>query len=143
MSTTRRELLRTAAVGLGAIGASGCALFTPTVNPTTGATTYGLAPAVVTFITNAVQQIASYAPTIESIAATAISLFPSYANVLGTIITLGSSAVNAVVSALTNLLPSAPPAAASRLSARLKAIATSASGQFVGYTKLGVPVFAQ
>jgi hypothetical protein len=141
MLVSRRNLLL-GGVGAGAAAVGGCGLFTPTVNPTTGVTTYGLSAAVVSAITNAVQSIAQYAPTVESIAATAISLFPSYANTLGTIITLGSAALNAVVTALTNLLPSAP-ATAARLSAKLKALATSATGQLVGYTKQGVPVFAQ
>jgi hypothetical protein len=139
MMLSRRTLLLSS-VGASAAAVGGCGLFTATTNPTTGAVTYGLSPAVVSFISSAVQQIASYLPAVESIAATAASLFgPAYA----TIVTAGSAAVNAVVQALTNLIPTAPAAASAKLSAKLKALATSATGQLVGYTKLGVPVFAQ
>ena len=135
MSLSRRKILLSG-VGASAGAMTGCTSIT---NPTTGAVTYGLDPTVVAFITNAVQQIASYAPAIESIAATAASLFgPAY----GAIVTAGSAAVNAIISALTNLVPTLPTAAA-RLKSSVQSLATSASGHLVGYTKQGVAIFAQ
>ena len=135
MQLSRRSLLGSAA----ALAAGGLASCTSVTNPTTGAVTYGLDPTVAQFITTAVQKIAQYAPTLESIAATAASLFgPAYA----AIVTAGSAAVNTIISTLTNLVPTLP-VAASRLSASVRAMAAAASGSLVGYTKAGVPVYAQ
>lgn len=134
-SLSRRNLLTLSASGavLAAAGLAGCATST---NPTTGVTTYGLDPSVITTITNAVNAIASYAPTIESIAATAAGLFgPAYS----AIVTVGSSAVNAVITALTNLIPSLPVGAKVRFGA-------TPTGVLRGFVKTAngyVPIYSQ
>lgn len=139
---SRRSLLSSAAV-LAAGGLASCASVT---NPTTGQVTYGLDPAVVSFIQSTVAKIAGFTPVLESIAATAAGYFgQGYA----AIVTAGSAAVNTVISALTNLLTNLPVAAA-RLGATARRLSAAASGMLVGYTKPdangkggGVPVFAQ
>jgi hypothetical protein len=122
--------------GAGVLALGGCA---STTNPTTGVVTYGLDPAVIAAITNVVQAVANYAPQVESIAAVAAGLFgPTYA----AIVTAGSAAVNAVIAALVNLLPSLPVGArVARLGARYGTAAVPR-----GYVKTPngyVPVYAQ
>jgi preprotein translocase subunit YajC len=116
-------------------GLAGCATST---NPTTGQVTYGLDPTVVTFIQDAVAAVAKYTPAIESIAATAASLFgPAYTAVVAA----GSAAVNTVIATLENLVPSLP-VGAERVHAKFRVMATPPlGGKFAGYTKQGVPVF--
>ncbi len=132
-SVSRRHLF---ALGAGASVAAlgGCASIT---NPTTGVVTYGLDPAVISAITSVVQAVANYAPTVESIVATAAGLFgPTYA----AIVTAGSAAVNAVIASLVNLLPSIPVGA--RIARRLG----GSLGTLKGYVKTPngyVPVYAQ
>jgi hypothetical protein len=139
---TRRHLFSLGA-GAGVLALGGCA---STTNPTTGVVTYGLDPAVITAITNVVQAVANYAPTIESIAATAAGLFgPAYS----AIVVAGSAAVNAVIAALTNLLPSIPVGA--RMMLRRRRLGAAAVGTLRGYVKVPaanggfsyIPVYAQ
>lgn len=129
---TRRHLFFLSA-GAGVLALGGCASST---NPTTGVVTYGLDPAVISAITSVVQAVANYAPTVESIVATAAGLFgPAYA----AIVTAGSSAVNAVIAALVNLLPSIP------VGARVRRMGASL-GTLKGYVKTPngyVPIYAQ
>lgn len=142
MDRTRRSLLGSAAAGAAALALAACA---STTNPTTGVVTYSLAPAVVTYIQDAVSAVAKYVPTIESIAAIAAGLFgPAYA----AIVAGASSAINTVIAALTGVAASAT--AAARFGMRLRA--TYASGQLVGFStvtnastgvKTTVPVFSQ
>ena len=136
MNLTRREALSKGSLAVGgAIALAGCAA--TTVN---GVTTYGLDPTVVTFIQDAVSAVSKYVPAIESIAATAAALFgPAYT----ALVTAGSAAVNTVISDLENLVPSLPVGKA-KMYAKYRAMATpSMGGTFIGYTKQGVPVFAQ
>lgn len=131
---TRRRALRTVLLGGAAAALAACA---STTNPTTGVVTYGLDPAVIAAITSVVQAVANYAPTVESIAATAAGLFgPGYA----AIVTAGSAAVNAVIAALTNLLPQIPVGA--KAARRVGGVL----GTIRGYAKTPagyVPVYAQ
>lgn len=135
MHLTRRTLLASAAPAM-ALAAAGC---TSTTNATTGVVTYGLDPTVVTTIQNAVTAIANYAPTVESIAATAAGLFgPQYA----AIVSVGSAAVNTVITALTNLVSNLP-VGARRLGHRYGA---TPAGTLRGYAKTPggyVPIYSQ
>ena len=111
MQISRRHLFSLGA-GAGVFALAGCA---STTNPTTGVVTYGLDPAVIQEIQNVVKAVANYTPIIESIVATAAGLFgPTYA----AIVTAGSAAVNAVIAALVNLLPSIPAGAKVRMGQR-------------------------
>jgi hypothetical protein len=138
MIVSRRTLLSSIAPGAVAVSMGGCALFQQNANGS-----YGLSAAVITAIQNAVQAVAKYAPAVESIAATAASLFGAQ---YGAIVTVGSNAINQVIAYLQNLVANPPT-----LGARLKAtgvyarygIPTPTSGVLVGYTKNGVPVFSQ
>lgn len=132
---SRRALLSTAAAGLPAIGLAACASTT-----TNGVTTYGFSQQVITYITDAVQAVANYAPSIESIAATAAGLFgPAYAAA----VTIGSTAINTLISTLQSIIPTLPVGG----KLRSGAIISSASGSLAGYAKLPngtyIPVFAQ
>ncbi len=131
--TTRRHLF---ALGAGASVAAlgGCGIFTQNANGS-----YGLSAAVIAFVQSAVQTVAGYLPAIESIAATAASLFgPAYSS----IVAIGSTAINQVITYLQNLIAN-PPSLGARLGAYRAVGAAVPSGKLVGYTKNGVPVFAQ
>lgn len=134
---TRRKMLTNilmAGAATSALAVAGCAT---TTNPTTGVTTYGLDPTVVAEITAAVSAVAQYAPTIESIAATAAGLFgPAYT----TLVTVGSAAVNTVISALENLVTQLP------VGARRARMGATPSGTLRGYVKTPngyIPIYAQ
>jgi hypothetical protein len=139
MNMSRRSLLSTAvplsAAALMGLSLASCA---STTNPTTGAVTYGLDPAVIATITTGVQFIANYAPTIESIAATAAGLFgPGFAAV----VVAGSAAVNAVISTLTNLVPTLPVGAKTG-----RRLGVASAGTLKGYARTAngyIPVYAQ
>jgi hypothetical protein len=102
----------------------------------TGCTTAGVTTAwstIVSQIQAAVASAAQYIPTIESIAATAASIFgPQYA----AIVQLGTAAFNQVVATLVNIINSVPPPA---LMARLRASSPS-SPVVIGRTSTGVTV---
>ena len=133
---TRRHLF---ALGAGtavtAAALGGCTLFQQNANGT-----YGLSAAVIAFVSNAVQAAAKYLPAIESIAATAASLFgDGYA----AIVTVGSNAINQVIAYLTSLVANPPTLGASRnVSAYVRLGIPTPSGALVGYTRNGIPVFA-
>lgn len=132
---SRRSLLKTSVTAVPAIALGGCGLFTQNANGS-----YSLSAAVVSVIQTAVQAVAQYAPAIESIAATAASLFgPAYS----TIVTIGSTAINQVISYLENLVAN-PPALGARLGAKAytRLGIPLPTGSLVGYTKNGIPVFA-
>lgn len=121
---TRRSFLTSTAV-VGAVAVAGCA--------TTGSTTWAT---IVSQIQSAVATAAQYIPTIESIAATAASLFgPQYT----AIVQFGSAAFNQIVSVLTNIINTAPPAAAARRMARLSA-SSPQNPVVIGVTSTGVTV---
>lgn len=126
---TRRTLLSSGA----AIGASATlAACATTVSPT-GVTTYGLDPTVVAYIQSAVNFAKQYVPTIESIAATAISVFGSqYAS----IVAIGSAAINTIINTLINLIPGAAPAARRFHGMHLR-------GVFIGWTTGHVPIYSE
>lgn len=109
---SRRSLLGSAAL-LGAAALGGC-----TTNPTTGQPE--LNPAVIDAIQSAVATVANYIPAVESIAATAAALFgPGYAS----LVQIGSTAINTVISALESVVSGLTPPAQARLKAKLKATA--------------------
>ena len=131
---SRRSLMTSGAASVGGLALAACA----TLDPLTGVTTYGLPASVVAFIQNAVATVASYIPTIESIAGTALSLFgPQYAS----LVAIGTAAINYVISTLTNLI-TPPVTAAGRFGARRRG-PDRYGRTFVGYTAQRVPVYAQ
>jgi hypothetical protein len=130
---TRRSLLSSVAAGSATLALAGCATST---NPTTGAVTVGLSPAVADFIQSAVAAAAKYIPTIESIAATAASLFgPAF----GTAVQIGTAALNQVIAVLTNVVTSLVPAASARLKGRLRG-SSAITPVTIGTTPAGVVV---
>jgi hypothetical protein len=127
---TRRSLLSSGAAGVAAVTLAACA---STTDPTTGVVTYGLSTAVVAYIQSAVNYAKQYIPTIESIAATAISMFgPQFASVVA----IGTTAINTVINTLINLIPGVAPAAG-----RWRRI--SYRGVFVGWTTTHVPIYSE
>lgn len=111
MLLTRRTLLATAAPAALALAAAGC-----TTNPTTGQPE--LDPTVIDAIQSAVNTVAQYVPTVESIVSTAASLFgPGYV----AIVQVGTTAFNTLVQALQSIVSSLTPSASAKLRARLKA----------------------
>jgi hypothetical protein len=133
---SRRRMLSTSAVGAvaGALALAGCAEVT---NPTTGVVSFQLTPAVTDFIQSAVAAAAKYIPTIESIAATAASLFgPVY----GGLVTAGSAALNQVIAVLTNAANTLAPPAAAAMHARLRSAAGPSSAVLIGITPGNVEV---
>jgi hypothetical protein len=133
---SRRELFSSAAVGAVAVGTAGCTLFQQNANGS-----YGLSAAAIAFIQNAVALANQYVPAVESIAATAASLFgPAYT----TIVTVGSDAINTVVAYLENIIANPPTVGASRVrNVYAKYGLPPPSGALIGYTKNGVPIFAE
>jgi hypothetical protein len=126
---TRRKLLASAAPAA-ALAVATCG----TLDPVTGVTSYGLPASVIAFIQQGVATVSSYIPTIESIVGTALSLFgPQYA----TLVTIGTAAINTVISTLTNLI--APPVVAAGRLHR----SDRYGRRFVGWTLQHVPVYAQ
>ena len=133
---SRRSMLSTSAIGAvaGALALAGCA---ETTNPTTGAISFQLSPAIADFIQSAVAAAAKYIPTIESIAATAASLFgPVY----GAIVTAGSAALNQIVAVLTNVATQLSPPAAAAMRARLRAATGPSAAVLIGITSANVAV---
>lgn len=87
-------------------------------------------------IQSAVAAAAKYVPTVESIAATAASLFgPQYT----AIVTAGSAALNTIVATLVNVVGALTPPASAALHARLRASSPSAPVT-IGTTPAGVLV---
>lgn len=108
---TRRKLLTTTALGATALAVVGCSTAQITAFETQWAS-------VASLVQQAVSTAAQYIPTIESIAATAASLFgPQYV----TLVTAGSAAFNQIVAALVNVVNNLAPPASARLMARLRA----------------------
>jgi hypothetical protein len=98
--------------------------------------TWGLNPAIVDFVQKAVAAAAQYIPTVESIAATAASLFgPAYV----AIVQAGSAALNQVIAILANVVHSLPPASRKAMRKRLRASSPS-SPIVIGTTTNGVTV---
>lgn len=110
MIISRRSLLTSTAL-LGAAALAGCTTAQIASLQTSWATVVGQ-------IQSAVATAAQYVPTIESIAATAASLFgPQYS----AIVAAGSAAFNTIVAVLTNVVANLSPPASARLGARLRA----------------------
>jgi hypothetical protein len=126
---SRRSLMTSGAAGVAGLALAACA----TTDPTTGVTSYGLPASVVAYIQNAVATVKAYIPTVESIVGTALSLFgPQYA----TLVTIGTAAINTIISTLTNLITPA----AGRFGMRQR---DRYGRRFVGWTTQRVPVYAQ
>jgi hypothetical protein len=124
MITRRSLLMSSALIGAGAL--AGCT----TAQIGTGWTS------IAGLIQQAVAAAGTYVPTIESVIATAASLFgPGYA----AIVTAASAAFNQVVAVLTNVVAALPAPALARLGARLR----GSSPQLrvtIGRTSTGVVV---
>lgn len=100
------------------------------------ATTGLLNPSVVEFIKNAVATAAKYIPTVESIAATAASLFgPAYVAV----VQIGSAALDQVIATLVNVVNSLPLSAKRNMRASLRGSSPMAP-VVIGRTPSGVTV---
>jgi hypothetical protein len=111
MNATRRDFLTGA--GVAAMGGLAAAC---TTNPSTGQ--LELNPSVVDAIQQGVAAAAQYIPDVESIVSTAVGFFgPQYA----AIVTLGSTAINTLINALSSVVTSLTPAASARLRTRLGA----------------------
>jgi hypothetical protein len=132
MILSRRKLLMSAAT-LSTAVVAGCA-----TNPTTGQPE--LDPAVIDAVQSGVAAVAQYIPAVESIAATAASLFgPGYA----ALVQVGSSALNALIQALAGLVTNLTPPASARLHARLRAAGPNVPvviGKIGGVTVVGYRV---
>lgn len=125
---TRRSLLASAAPAV-ALAVAGCTTAQVAQFNTDWTTVVGA-------IQSAVATVAKYVPTVESIAATAASLFgPTYE----TAVQVGSAAFNTVIATLVNIVSNLTPPAAARLNARLRASAPSAA-ILIGTTPQGVTV---
>ena len=126
---TRRKLLTTTALGATALAVAGCSTAQITAFETQWAS-------VASLVQQAVSTAAQYIPTIESIAATAASLFgPQYV----TLVTAGSAAFNQIVQALVNVVGNLAPPASARLMARLRASSPQVPVT-IGRTAAGVMV---
>lgn len=124
-----RRALFMAGAGAIALVLPGCA-----TNPTTGV--WGLSPSVLDAIQKGVAFAAQYIPTVESIAATAASLFgPTYA----AIVQAGSAALNQIIAALVAAVSRLSVMAKRRLRTRLRASSPSAP-VFIGTTNSGVNI---
>lgn len=125
---TRRSLLSTAAIG-GAVALAGCTTAQVQQFETQWTTIVGE-------VQTAVAAAAKYVPTVESIAATAASLFgPAYV----TAVQAGSAAFNMIVATLVNIVNNLTPPASAKLHARLRASSPSAA-VLIGTTPQGVTV---
>lgn len=125
---TRRSLLSTAAIGA-TIAVAGCSTAQIQQAQTDWANIVGE-------IQSAVAAAAKYVPTVESIAATAASLFgPQYT----AIVTAGSAALNTIIATLTNVANALTPPASAALHARLRASSPNAPVT-IGMTPAGVLV---
>lgn len=126
---TRRKLLTTSALGATALTIAGCSTAQITAFETQWAS-------VASLVQQAVSTAAQYVPTIESIAATAASLFgPQYV----TLVTAGSAAFNQIVQALVNVVNNLAPPASARLMARLRASSPNVPVT-IGHTAAGIVV---
>lgn len=126
---TRRKLLTTTALGATALAVAGCSTEQITAFETQWAS-------VASLVQQAVSTAAQYVPTIESIAATAASLFgPQYV----TLVTAGSAAFNQIVQALVNVVGNLAPPASARLMARLRASSPNVPVT-IGRTAAGIVV---
>lgn len=91
---------------------------------------------VVGQIQQAVANAAAYIPTIESIAATAASLFgPQYS----ALVQVGTAAFNQIVATLVNVVASLTPPAAARLAVKLSA-SSPQTPVIIGTTSTGIRV---
>ena len=107
---TRRSLLTSAAL-LGGAALAGCSTAQIANVQATWASVAGQIQA-------AVANASTYVPTVESIIATAASLFgPQYA----VIVAAGTAAFNQIVATLVNVVANLSPPAAARLGVRLRA----------------------
>lgn len=132
---SRRQLLVTSSVGLAGTALGACTLFQKNADGS-----YGLSASVIATIQSAVQKVANYVPAVESIAATAASLFgPAYSGA----VSLATAAINQVISALSNLVASPPKLGATTGTVYAKFGIAQPTSLLVGYTAKGVPVFAQ
>jgi hypothetical protein len=126
---SRRALLTTTALGATALAVAGCSTAQITAFETQWAS-------VASAVQQAVSVAAAYIPTIESVAATAASLFgPQYV----TLVQVGSAAFNQVVAVLTNVVANLSPPASAHLMARLRASSPSVPVT-IGMTAAGVTV---
>lgn len=126
---SRRKFLATAAVLAGGLALAACSSDQIAQAEAEWASIAG-------DIQSAVAVAASYIPTIESIAATAASLFgPAYV----TLVQVGSAAFNQVVTVLENIVANLTPPAAASLRRRLVASSPSVPVA-VGVTQLGIQV---
>lgn len=110
MLITRRKMLAS-----GSVVAAGAALAACTTNPTTGQLEFS--PAVIDAIQQGVATAAKFIPLVESIVQQAVAMFgPAYA----TIVSIGSTAINSLISAIASIVGNLSPPAAAALHQRLR-----------------------
>jgi hypothetical protein len=124
MSINRRSLITSIAV----LPLAGCV--------TNSSGVWGLDPRIIDLIQKGVAFAAQYIPTVESIAATAASLFgPAYVAV----VQAGSAALNQIIQVLTTAVSNLTPMARRIMRRQLKGSSPS-SPVFIGTTITGVTV---
>ena len=129
MQISRRKLLTTTVLGASALALANCTSAQIASFETQWATVAGQIQA-------AVATASQYVPTIESIAATAASLFgPQYA----ALVAAGSAAFNQIVATLTNVTNNLSPPASAKLAARLRASSPQVPVT-IGTTPAGVTI---
>lgn len=144
MQLSRRSLLASAAPAA-AVAVAGCSNILGTgVGITTssgGGVTVTLPASITTFIQNIVNGAVKYIPIAESIAQEAASLFgPSFVS----IVTIGSAAINTLITALENLVspPVAAPTTTTTAGGRLgHHVGAALTATKIGMTAEGVVVY--
>lgn len=142
MTISRRSLLTSSAL-LGAAALAGCT----TAQITSAVASWQTVESTIqNAVATATAGASAYIPTLESIASVAASLFgPQYA----TIVTVGSTLINQIISALTAVVGVVAPPASSRhlmavahkpMSARLRTIMATTAPVLIGTTSIGVTV---
>lgn len=151
---TRRNLLAASALAAGGSALAGCSNILGTgigISVSSGTVSISLPQSVITFIQNAVNVAQQYIPTAESILQEAASLFPN--QTISEVITVGSDAINTVISALEQLVAPAPTTPVTttasaelnrhlvrRMGAKLRATSTF-TASLIGTTAQGVAIY--
>lgn len=126
---SRRTLLSGAAITVGGLAVASCTTAQIQEAQADWANVVGV-------IQQAVSTAAQYIPTVESIAATAASLFgPEYA----ALVQVGTAAFNQIVAVLTSVVENLPPSLSAKLGARL-ATSSRSLPVSIGVTSTGVAI---
>jgi hypothetical protein len=136
MNISRRKLLTSSALGVGALTLANCTTAQIASVQTSFTDVVGQIQNAVATATAAISTASAYIPTVESIISTAASLFgPQYS----ALVTAGSAAFNQIVATLTNVISTLSPPASAKLGARLRASSPQLPVT-IGTTSTGVKV---